>query len=427
MSKGWPLFYGWIIVLITVIAMALVYGTRHSFSVFFPPILDEFGWNRGSTALMLSLNLSVYGFTAPLAGYICDRWKPQWVMPIGISMLGIVTATCAYAQELWHFYLFFGILMPIAIAFSGWPVLGPALAHWFVKRRGLVMGIGQMGGGFSFTYGFFIERIIAALDWRSAFFVIAGILIAVLLPLYTFFFHHHPRSKGLQSYGASELALIQGMGGQETETATPVPDWTLRKAIGTRQLWLFIISHSLFWGIGCYMVLAHQVKFTLDIGYDGIFAAFILGLYGFFMAVGQPFCAISDRIGREVTVTISVMLAIGALVALLSVEDTTQSFLLYIYAICMGLGTGLFIPAMYAGVADVFHGRRYGIISGLPLTGMGLGGAIGPWLGGYIYDLSGSYTGAVMGSIGCFALSCVAYWLAAPRKALKIREHLLYN
>lgn len=151
------------------------------------------------------------------------------------------------------------------------------------------------------------------------------------------------------------------------------------------------------------------------------------GLYGFFMAVGQPFCAISDRIGREITVTISGVLAISALVALLSVEDTTQSWLLYLYAICMGLGTGLFIPAMYAGAADIFHGKRYGTISGLLLTGMGLGGAIGPWLGGYIYDLSGSYKGAIIGSIGCFALSCIAYCLAAPRKALKIRENLLYN
>ncbi len=58
---------------------------------------------------------------------------------------------------------------------------------------------------------------------------------------------------------------------------------------------------------------------------------------------------------------------------------------------------------------------------------MELGGAVGPWLGGYIYDLSGSYTGAIIGSIGCFVLSCIAYWLAAPRKALKIRENLLYN
>ena len=427
MSKRQPFFYGWVIVAITVIGMALVYGTRHSFSVFFPPLLDEFGWNRGSTALMLSLNLLVYGFTAPLAGNLCDRWKPQRIMSLGVAMLAIITAGCAFVQELWHFYLLFGVLMPVAIAFSGWPVLGPALVNWFVKRRGLVLGIAQMGGGFSFTYGIFVERMISTLGWRGAFFVIAGVLIVILLPLYLFFFQHHPRSKGLQPYGVSELALAQGIRDQETETAVTVPDWTLRKAIRTRQLWLLIISHSLFWGVGCYMVLAHQVKFALDMGYDGIFAASIFGLYGFFMAVGQPFCAISDRIGREITVTISVVLAIGALVALLSVEDTTQSWLLYLYAICMGLGTGLFIPAMFAGAADIFHGKRYGTISGLLLTGMGLGGAIGPWLGGYIYDLSGSYTGAIIGSIVCFALSCIVYWMAAPRKALKVRENFLHS
>jgi sugar phosphate permease len=119
-----PLFYGWIIVSVAIIGMMLVYGTRNSFSVFFPPILAEFGWSRGSTAFMLSLNLLVYGFTAPIAGGLSDRWKPRLVVPVGITILGVATACCAFASELWHFYVLFGILMPFGTAFSGWPVIG---------------------------------------------------------------------------------------------------------------------------------------------------------------------------------------------------------------------------------------------------------------------------------------------------------------
>lgn len=423
MSKRQAIFYGWIILAIGITGMTLVYGTRNSFSVFFPPILDEFGWSRGSTALMLSLNLLLYGFAAPLAGNLCDRWKPRRVIALGVTMLGIVTASCAFAQELWHFYLLFGVLMPIATAFCGWPVLGPALVNWFKKRRGLAIGLGQAGGGLSFAYGIFVERIITILDWRSAFFIVAATLIVLILPLYIFFFHYHPRSKGLSAYGTNESNLSQDNGSYETATAAyRTADWTFRKAIRTYQLWLLIIAHALFWGIGCYMVLAHQVQLVLDAGYDSIFAASILGLFGLFMALGQPFCGISDKVGREKTVILATMLSIGALIALISVKDTSQTWLLYVYAMCLGFGAGLFTPTTFAGAADIFHGRNYGTISGLLLTGLGLGGIIGPWLGGYIYDLSNSYTGAIIVAMVSFAVACVVYWIAAPRNATRIRS-----
>ena len=129
MVRHWRFFYGWVIVGITIAGTVLIYGIRHSFAVFFPPILDEFGWARGSTAVMLSLNILIYGFLAPLAGSLGDRWKPRRIMPIGIGVLGMATAGCAFAHQVWHFYLLFGVLMPIGSAFSGWPLLAPSLSR----------------------------------------------------------------------------------------------------------------------------------------------------------------------------------------------------------------------------------------------------------------------------------------------------------
>ena len=100
-------FYGWVIVGLFVFSHTLTIGVRNSFAVFFPPILDEFGWSRGSTALMLSISLLIYGFTAPLAGGLADRWKPRVVMILGLIILGLSLIGCAFAQELWHFYLLF--------------------------------------------------------------------------------------------------------------------------------------------------------------------------------------------------------------------------------------------------------------------------------------------------------------------------------
>ena len=160
-------------------------------------------------------------------------------------------------------------------------------------------------------------------------------------------------------------------------------------------------------------------------GYSSSFAANVFGLFGIFMVAGLFSAFISDRIGREKTMSLAVILAIIAIVALVLVKDTSQPWLLYVYATCFGYAAGLYVPAIFAGAADIFHGKRFGMIAGLLLTGMGIGGAIGPWLGGHIYDISGSYTSAFVICIVCFGLTGVAFWLAAPRNAEKLRAKRL--
>jgi len=423
MVKRPVFFYGWVIVVVCAILNTLAYGIRHSFSVFFPPILDEFGWSRGSTAIMLSLNVFIYGIMAPLAGSLADRWKPRRVMLIGIAILGLATTGCAFASELWHFYLFFGALAPIGIAFCAFPLVTPTVANWFVKRRGLVIGLAHMGAGLSFAYGAFAEYVISQVGWRSAYFVVAGVMVAILLPLVLLFFRYRPEDKGLKAYGTAKLATYESLPVETTALQNHTSrDWTLGQAMKTHQLWLMMLSQFFFWGIGCYLVLAHQVKFAEDVGYSSTFAASIFALFGIFMAAGQLSGLISDRVGREATVTFASILTIGALVALISVKDTSQTWLLYMYAVCFGYGAGIFTPAMFAGMADLFHGRHFGAISALVLTGMGVGGAIGPWLGGYIYDISGSYIISFFLCIACFVLASIAFWIAAPRKAARLKS-----
>ena len=104
------------------------------------------------------------------------------------------------------------------------------------------------------------------------------------------------------------------------------------------------------------------------------------------------------------------MLSIGGLFALISVKDTSQSWLLYVYAICFGYGAGLQAPTVYAGLADLFHGRYFGAIAGLLLTGMGVGSIVGPWLGGYIFDISGNYNTAFILCIVCFGVACITHY-----------------
>jgi len=417
-SRRPALFYGWVIVAVTVIGMLIIYGVRHSFSVFFVDILDEFGWSRGNTAIMFSLNVLIYGLLAPVAGSLGDRWKPRRIMPLGAALLGLATAGCGLANELWHFYVLFGILMPVGTVFTGWPLFAPAISNWFVRRRATGLGIGLIGGGLSFTMGIFAEYLIWLLEWRWAYVVLAGMVIGIVIPVVLLFFHYRPADIGRHADG-----FERSVG----EDPKPAPgggafrDWTLSQAVRTYQLWLLVLAFMLYFGVGNYLVLAHQVAFAEDIGYSGMIAASVFGLYGIFLAVGQVSGFIADRIGREKTFTLATLLSVAGLLLLISVRDASQPWMLYAYAICFGYGAGLMVPALIAGAADLFHGRHFGAINGLLLTGMGVGGAIGPWLGGFIFDIWGSYICAFIICIIAICLACLGFWVAAPRRARRHR------
>ena len=398
----------------------LAAGVRHTFSVFFPPILDEFGWSRGSTSVILSLHLLVFGIMAPFAGSLADRWQPKRLMHIGVIVLGVATVCCSLARELWHFYLLFGLMTPIGMSFCNLPLLNPALSNWFHTRLGLAIGLSQIGGGLSFVYGIFAQWMISALGWRNAY-VAVGAMVILLLPLHYFFFFYHPKDKGLVPYDNGKKTT--GSTSSLDSNKTVYCSWSFNDASRTPTLWLLFVS-MLLWGMSLYLILAHQIKLAVDFGYSSMFAASIFALYGVFMIVGQFASTASDWIGREVTIIISMLLTILALVSLLLGGDAASPMYLYIYAICMGSGAGLYGPTLYAGTADIFHGSSYGSINGMILSGMGLGGAIGPWVGGYAYDIFGNYERAIIFAIAGFVVSAIAFILAGPRNAEKIRRRL---
>ena len=82
---------------------------------------------------------------------------------------------------------------------------------------------------------------------------------------------------------------------------------------------------------------------------------------------------------------------------------------------------GMFSPALIAGAADLFYGKHFGTVNGILFMGFGIGGAIGPWLGGYIFDVAGSYSIAFITCIAAYAIACISFWIAAPRTAKQVR------
>ena len=422
MSKKLIINNRWTIAAIAAICMLVIYGIRHSFAAFFPSILNDYGWTRGSTALMFSINVLLYGILAPIAGSLADRWKPKLMMSLGILIIGISTASCALANELWQFYVLFGILLSLGIAFSGGPVMIPVVSRWFTRRRGAAIGIVVAGGALSFSVVTYAEYLISMFDWRLAFVLLAATATGIFIPLILSFFRGQSKQQVKSSVETEEISISASKNPQESVTvSSDYGDLPLIQILKDYRLWLIALSYMLYMGIANYLVVAHQVVFFLDLGYDSLFAASIAGAVGIFAALGALSGFLSDRIGREKIFTACCVLSIISLLVLLSLKDTSNPWVLYIFVLSFGFPMGLFSPALIAGAADLFYGKHFGTVNGIVFMGFGIGGAIGPWLGGYIFDITGDYSLAFIICIAAYIIACISFWIAAPHRAKKTK------
>jgi len=425
MSRKPPIFYGWIILAISFAAMAIAYGARNSFSVFYVVILDEFGWSRATTAGIFSVNVVVYGLTAPLAGGLVDRFGPKKVLLSGGTILALATVLCSRVDTLWHFYLLFGVAGAIGTGLIGYPANAAVLPHWFVRRRGMAFGIFTSGFGASFLMVSLVQYFIIRFGWRIAF-ILLGVLIAVvLLPLIALFSRHRPQDMGLSPDGIHPLertrSSLDCVKGPVVDKEWANTNWTLRRAMRTYQFWLMFFTSFCIFGLVENLVLVHQVALIRDVGFSRTFTTSIVALLGIMIAMGNLAGFVSDQIGRERTFNLGCLASIVGLSMLLLLEKSPHSWMPFLYAVFFGLGMGISGPTLGATSADMFQGKSFGIINGFITMGYGLGGIVGPWLGGFIFDVTKSYSIALIIAILVTCLAFVLLWIAAPRKIRRLR------
>ena len=421
-NKKPRIFYGWFVLAGALLICAITYSMRYGFAVFYPEILNEFGWSRAETAAAFSLSLLVYGISSPIVGTLVDRFGPRRVLVFGAAVLAAGLLAMSQMNNIWLFYFLVGVVMAVGQNFIGFAVHYAYLPNWFVRRRGLAYGVLMAGGGLASVLVGLYQLLISSLGWRVAYAVLAVITLATVVPLAILLIRRTPQEKGLLPDGATENLAKEGASAVRKDASDLLivdrewvtTDWTLAKALRTHRFW-FMFFMWLFFSMTLNLVLAHQPIYLQDIGFSAMFAATIFGLAGFTSMIGQLCGFISDRIGREVTYTLG---TIGSIIAIgaLMLATTSQPWLLYLYVIFWGIFFGILGPTQFASIADLFAGKHFGAINGFLLLGFGIGGAIGPWLGGYIFDVMNSYTLAFLIVIVTKGLACLSLWLAASRR-----------
>lgn len=396
--KKQKIYYGYILATAALLLVILGYGSRLTIGVFFKPILNEFNWSRALTSGAVTLSMVGQGAGAIIMGRLNDKFGPRFVMTLCSCLLGAGYLLMAMIDSIWQFYLFYGVI--VGLGMSGvFTSLLSTVARWFNKRRGLMAGIVSAGTGIGqLVAPPAANWLISVHDWRFSYIIIGGIVL-VFGVIIAQLLKRDPSKMGLTPYGNNQPAKHQ--------LTSDNLGLSVRGVIHTRQYWMMIVT---FFALG-YVLMAintHLVPNITDLGISSATAANIFAVCGAFSAVGCiALGAAAERLGNRRSLVIYFFVIV---LTLFWLTQLTTIWPLILFAVFFGLSSGGSVPIESNIITDLFGIKSHGAILGTITLGFACGGALGPFLTGYLFDLANDYqlgflVSAIVASIGLVSCS----------------------
>ena len=373
------IFYGYVIIAISLLIQLIGLGTFHTYGIFFKELQLEFGWSRAVLSGAHSLCFSLGGFLSIVVGRLSDRFGPRFVMAICGFFFGLGILLMSQLNTVWQLYLFYGVVVGIGMSvFNVVPL--SMVVRWFVKKRGIMSGIVKVGAGLGMLIMPAVASgLIPAFGWRSSY-IILGVITLVSLISLAQFLRRDPAQMHLLPDG-EEQTVADGSDSMGSGLS-------LREAIHIRQFWLLCAAYMtvLFCGLA---IPVHIAPHAMDLGISVTKAAGVLSTIGGVSIIGRIVMgATSDKIGDKRTMIICFIML---LISLLWLQLAGELWSLYLFAVLYGFTHGGIFALISPTVAGLFGTRSHGVILGVVLFSGTLGGAIGAVLTGYIFDVTQSY------------------------------------
>lgn len=441
--RAWrPIYYGWIIVAVCFVVLTLTSLVATSFPIFYVPVLEDFNWSRGSTAIALSIHLILSGVAAPFAGGLIDRFGPRLVMPLGALLTGGALLLLSRSTALWQFYITFGLIAAVGCSTLHITPMTAVVSEWFVRHRGTAISIVVAGPGAGQLFILpLLQSLIGRLGWRHTYLIFGLAILIVPTALVLLFLYRLQSDRGLPAKQehllgrrgarvlsmAEDVELVQPKKRTERRSEVVIldkkwaeTDWTVRKAVRTQRFWTLASVMALV-AVGFFLISVHLIAYLVDKGYSPLMAASVMGFQGLINIIGTLLGGmLGDRIGREQTLSLGMAIFIACIVVLNIGGFIVSPVCIYGFAVLYGIGYGMAFPALMASVADLFQGKHFGSILGVILLSGYFGGALGSWLGGFFFDLTHAYrlnflvAGIVMLS------SAALIWKAGPGQVRRL-------
>lgn len=398
----------------SLLIMTLLSGLHYSYGVFFKPLMDTFGWSRAVTSGAFYVYMVLYGFLTPVSGILTDRYGPRFTVTACGVLMGTGFLLMSQISSAWQMYLIYGLLIGIGYSAGYVPPISTS-ARWFTEKRGLVLGIVVSGVGIgAMIMPPLLRYFISTLGWRGAYIIVGLMVFAIVIPA-ALLLKRDPKDVGLLPYGQrADDQKPQPAAGTTTVAATVEHSLTLRQAVRRRPFWGVLSLYALAM-IGGQMIVVHLVPYGTDVGLTPAAAATLLTLFGGFGILGRLVTGgVSDRIGGRATVAICLFIQ-SALLLWLTLAGGPH--MLYFFAAILGFFYGWTVPMFPTITGELFGVQTMGAVFGGITAGAGIGSATGPFLAGFIFDVTGNYKLAFLTGAIILAVAAVIALLLRKSKA----------
>lgn len=402
--KVQQVYYGWWIVIASMIVLSVGAGFYWlGFGVFFLPLAQEFSTSRAALSGAISISQLEGGLLGPVGGYLVDRFGPRRMMFIGVGLMGLGFVWMSQVESLFMFYVVYLLLISLGMSIGIRVPTLVAPTNWFVRKRGIALGIATSGVGLGGIFVPMLGWLIISLGWRPTAAIAGLVVLAVGLPLAAVM-RHRPEQYGLLPDGRTATPTVQPKrdsadgepsleGAAALEQGEPEATYNMREALKTPVFWqlsvVFGLRQIIIGAIGL-----HQVPFLIGIGISPQLAATVLGMTAVASILGRLGAGwLADRVPKRFVMAATIGLAaLGALV----LAHVTVWWHLIFFVLIYGVGWGGGATTMSIVRAEYFGRRAFGTISGMMDFVQMFGLVLGPIFAGLVYDLTGSYYLAFM-------------------------------
>jgi predicted MFS family arabinose efflux permease len=398
----------WLVAVAAFLALIGAAGFRAAPGALMVPLHDEFGWSTSIMSLAVSINLLLYGLTAPFAAALMDTFGIRRVTTVALLMVSLGSGLTVFMTQSFQLLITWGVLIGLGTGSMAMVFAATIANRWFVARRGLVMGILTAGGA---TGQLVFLPIVAALaeniGWRTASLVIAGAALLVI-PLVIGFIGDFPEDRGLTPYGAADDWVAPA---RDTSGAARRAVDGLRRATRVPSFWALAAAFAICGATTNGLVGIHFIPSAHDHGMDQTTAAGLLAVVGIFDIVGTIASGwFTDRYDPRVLLTGYYAFRGVGLVLLPALLSSSVRPSIVAFVVIYGLDWVATVPPTVALCREIF-GDDGTIVFGWVFASHQVGAAAAAFAAGVIRDQTGSYSLAWFGGAGLCAVAAVLSWL----------------